>query len=183
MISASTRWQRATRTRYELRDLRGPQAPYIYKTLPNPRDIRLLSYQYLPDENEVTIECSLVTKSLDEITSSEMKFWALSYVWGNPDDTVAIICDGQRLSITRNLHALLVNLFKMNEMEKPESGFLWADAICINQMDDEEKTLQVRLMQNIFSHADHVVAWLGEGSESVKPGFAFIRELSATMEK
>lgn len=163
--------------------LRESYIPYTYKALPNPQEIRLLSYRYLPDENEVTIRCSLITKSLNEIISSEIEYWALSYVWGDPEDTVAIICDGKRLSITRNLHALLVNLFKTNEMEKPESGYIWADAICINQADDEEKTLQVRLMQDIFSHAEHVVAWLAEESESVKRAFAFIREFFATMRK
>ena len=163
--------------------LRESQTPYIYNALHNPRDIRLLSYQYLPDENEVTIQCNLITKSLDEIISLGLGYWALSYVWGNPNDTVAIICDGQRLSITRNLHALLVNLFETDEMEKPQSGYVWADAICINQRDDEEKTLQVRLMQDIFSHADHVVAWLGEDSESVRRAFAPIRQIFALMEK
>lgn len=165
------------------RDSRIPQADHIYSPLHDRREIRLLSYQYLPDENGVTIQGNLTTKSLDEIVSSEIKFWALSYVWGDAKDTVAIKCDGKSLSITRNLHALLVNLFKMTEMEKPESGYVWADAICIDQGDNDEKTLQVRLMQEIYSHADHVVAWLGEESESVKRGFACFRQLFATMKQ
>ena len=141
-----------------LRDSHILQSSCMYSPLQDHRDIRLLSYRYLPDEDEVTIQCSLTTKSLDEIISSEIKYWALSYVWGDLDDTVAIICNGNRLSITRNLHALLVNLFETSEMEKPEPSYLWADAICIDQMDNGEKTQQVRLMQDIFSHADHVVA-------------------------
>ncbi|MDI1490412.1 MAG: hypothetical protein OHK93_001615 [Ramalina farinacea] len=159
------------------------RAPPMYNALPDHRHIRLLSYKYLPDENEIKIQCNLITKSLDEITSSDLKYWALSYVWGDPDDTVAIACDGKDFSITRNLHALLINLFKTNEMEKPRSGYIWADAICINQGDDEEKTLQVRLMQDIFSHADHVVAWLGEESESIESGFTFLRPFFATRRK
>ncbi|KZM20903.1 hypothetical protein ST47_g7943 [Ascochyta rabiei] len=38
----------------------------------------------------------------------------------------------------------------------------WIDAICINQADDEEKTLQIKLMNTIYRQADKVLVWLGE---------------------
>lgn len=38
---------------------------------------------------------------------------------------------------------------------------LWADALCINQADDIEKTHQVGLMRDIYQIADDVVIWIG----------------------
>ena len=39
---------------------------------------------------------------------------------------------------------------------------LWADALCINQADDDEKSEQVRARGQIYKRADNVWAWLGE---------------------
>lgn len=39
--------------------------------------------------------------------------------------------------------------------------FLWVDAICINQQDDEEKSKLVQHMGEIFQSASRVYAWLG----------------------
>lgn len=39
---------------------------------------------------------------------------------------------------------------------------LWADAICINQRDDVEKSLQVAQMGRVYSAAESVIVWLGE---------------------
>jgi Heterokaryon incompatibility protein (HET) len=40
-------------------------------------------------------------------------------------------------------------------------GYLWADAICINQDDDRERAEQVGIMRNIYTHAKSVLVWLG----------------------
>lgn len=47
-----------------------------------------------------------------------------------------------------------------------QSIHFWIDAICINQLDLEEKTLQVRLMAKIHKRAWHVFAWLGPADEN-----------------
>jgi hypothetical protein len=39
--------------------------------------------------------------------------------------------------------------------------FIWADAICINQSDLQERSQQVRLMGNIYRNAERVLIWLG----------------------
>jgi hypothetical protein len=49
--------------------------------------------------------------------------------------------------------------------EKLESFLLWADAICINQ-EDEEKVGQISRMGDIYRLADRVYAWLGENRKS-----------------
>ena len=42
------------------------------------------------------------------------------------------------------------------------SRIIWVDAVCINQADPEEKTLQVTMMNLIYSRAEEVMIWLGE---------------------
>lgn len=40
---------------------------------------------------------------------------------------------------------------------------IWIDALCINQDDDEEKGIQVQMMDRIFQEAKRVAVWLGVG--------------------
>ncbi|KAJ3476925.1 hypothetical protein NLG97_g8980 [Lecanicillium saksenae] len=49
-------------------------------------------------------------------------------------------------------------------VEKETDGadkFVWADAVCINQEDMDEKSTQVGMMDRIYSNAVYVLAWLG----------------------
>ncbi|KAI8940602.1 hypothetical protein NX059_001875 [Plenodomus lindquistii] len=43
---------------------------------------------------------------------------------------------------------------------------LWADALCINQGDDDEKSKQIPLMRQIFRGSRRVLAWLGPFDDS-----------------
>ncbi|KAN0095053.1 hypothetical protein V8E51_015764 [Hyaloscypha variabilis] len=51
-----------------------------------------------------------------------------------------------------------------NLWEQGQAIYLWADGICINQLDVEEKTWQVKLMGEIYRRAEGVVAHLGAPS-------------------
>lgn len=70
------------------------------------------------------------------------------------------------VEITRNLHAALLQL-----RDPIFERTLWIDAVCINQKDDEERSLQVAAMATIYGLASRVVAWLGE--EEDRSGLAF----------
>ncbi|KAJ4114728.1 hypothetical protein NW768_011282 [Fusarium equiseti] len=98
-------------------------------------------------------------------------FWALSYVWGARENPAVILLNGQPFSITRNLYNALSeyrrHAFKDGTEEK---AFLWVDAICINQNDNVEKSVQVPRMSDIYGKCQHVLAWLGpveEDEESI----------------
>ncbi|KAK4496446.1 hypothetical protein PRZ48_012426 [Zasmidium cellare] len=80
---------------------------------------------------------------------------ALSYCWGDPNDTVPVLVNGQPFHITRNLEAAL------RQFRSKDSRLLWADAICINQDDSNERSHQVSRMGDIFSQASQVICWLG----------------------
>lgn len=87
---------------------------------------------------------------------------ALSYVWGEPRLTDAILIDGKKLAITESLGAALRRL-------RPPTGRpalrIWIDQICINQRDTVERNKQVRLMHAIFRAASQILVWLGPDAD------------------
>ncbi|KAK4230331.1 heterokaryon incompatibility protein-domain-containing protein [Podospora fimiseda] len=113
---------------------------------------------------------------------------ALSYCWGDLRDTKPIklgFCDQHLLqhddkvhhqanptlhtfNATRTLHNAL-EAFQLTKFE----GFLWVDALCINQGDVEERSYQVKLMKDIYQGASAVEVWLGgdltKESEVLRP--------------
>ena len=52
---------------------------------------------------------------------------------------------------------------------------LWADAICIDQEDDDEKELQVAKMAKIYRMAKSVQVWLGDATPSDRLAFSMIQ--------
>jgi hypothetical protein len=92
----------------------------------------------------------------EAISARDAEYEALSYTWGSQVTRRPILINGMRFDIGENLYELLHarrSLFT--------SRFIWADALCINQADDEEKTEQVLHMSKIYMRANRVVAWLG----------------------
>ena len=91
---------------------------------------------------------------------------ALSYTWdiqGEPAHEME--CDGATLHVYTNLHDALQAL---RWTDRPR--VLWADAICIDQTNDEEKGEQVKMMGRIFAGASRVVVWVGERDERCECG-------------
>lgn len=105
---------------------------------------------------------------------------ALSYAWGeyNPNDshlldlsitgkvyvTGLLKSDGKALhhgiiTIRKNLYDLLKQLRTIYY-----DRFIWIDSICINQLDDDEKSGQIALMGEIYKEAKQVLVWLGQAS-------------------
>jgi hypothetical protein len=104
------------------------------------------------------------------------QYRALSYVWGEPDDTQAISvvdnCGEERSS--ERLLRVRVNLFSaLKELkahycdgEGGDGLLFWADAICINQLASDmpflrEREQQVQIMHKIYSLAFEVIVHIG----------------------
>jgi hypothetical protein len=127
---------------------------YLYKPL-GFGEIRLL--ELLRGTGEMPIEGFVYHTSL-ELAG---RYSALSYVWGNALRPFNLQNKDGRMPLTAALHSALKSL-----RNKDVSVTLWADAICINQVDDHEKILQIRLMQNIFQMAEKVLAWVGDEKDN-----------------
>ncbi|KAM0146944.1 hypothetical protein ACHAQE_010483 [Botrytis cinerea] len=103
-----------------------------------------------------TVSCTLHVVSLREAPD----YHALSYCWGDPDlPRAQILIDETEVEVTISLEQAL----KAFRHETKPMVF-WADAICINQNDPEEKGEQIKLMTDIYSCASIVDIFLGEGT-------------------
>jgi hypothetical protein len=143
--------------------------PYQYQPLSKEnRDFRLLLLQ--PGKFESRIECVIQNASLDR---DDLEYEALSYVWGDDSARVPIWVNSRKTKVTINLEQALRHLRAENN-----SVTIWADALCINQSDLEEKTHQVRMMREIYKKCSKVFVWLGytgahEGALNVYRGEPF----------
>jgi hypothetical protein len=131
-------------------------------TLPQ-HHIRLLRLQNALEAIDIrgasaSLQCELAVFCLDSVPS----YIALSYCWGDRNTTYPLSCLRQELQTQENLHAVLMRLRAVSFQD-----WLWIDAVCINQQNDEEKNQQIPLMRFIFSQAHMVLGWLGEAPEGL----------------
>ncbi|KAK7965824.1 uncharacterized protein PG986_000101 [Apiospora aurea] len=127
-------------------------------------EIRLFDLSPGTDGDPITGR--LLVVSLDR----KPRFDALSYVWGAPEpQTVILLRSDHSISIGPSLHLALPDL---RRRWRPLT--LWADALCINQHDDEEKAHQVPLMSRIFRVTRMMKAWL---NHEIDPNCPALRAL------
>jgi hypothetical protein len=123
----------------------------LYDDLPS-RHIRLL--KILPDGPNGEVCCQLVHHSLDKRPS----YTALSYAWGSPSSHRKIIVNEEPYTVHENLWRFLNQARKLGSRF---GGWLWIDALCINQFDNKDKGQQIILMPDIYRSAEVVMIWLG----------------------
>lgn len=149
---------------------------YEYHSLRKDRqEIRLLELQPAAKQNDL-LRCTIRHKPLSSAT-----LMAVSYVWGDQDhDRADIVINYKHGRLDRVLQKVHLKARRDAEstMYRKSIGSslgralrhlrkrdvpvtLWADSLCINQEDKEEKTWQVQLMTQIYSNATVVHAWLG----------------------
>lgn len=135
--------------------------------------IRLLELVPSAVESDI-VECRLDIHSLD----FKPRYIALSYVWGDPSDTEAIVVNSRVIQVTKNLASALRHLrLAFCLPGERTTTYVWADAVCINQGDVIEKNSQVKMMASIYSAAYMVIAWLGtdDDNDQMELGFDVIQ--------
>lgn len=177
---------------------------YVYEALLSKTSIRLL--EILPNSpgDPASIRCTIHAVDLDD----DPLYAALSYTWGQPrtvfhvdkepiksDIPFMIYCDGKLVTVTKNCFNALMHLriyadkdvinrppeSVKNMMQwEPYKGskYIWIDAICINQEDNDEKSVQVAMMDRIYRQARSVYVWLGEHDDFVRPAAKAIHVLA-----
>lgn len=129
---------------------------YQYSKISDQNTIRLILLQPSP-HLEAELRCSLIQASLEELEDDITEHYvALSYVWGDPTLSCSALVDGRRVRITPSLDCALRHLREPKRVLR-----LWADGICINQNDVEDRNQQVRLMGSVYTLAQHTVIFLG----------------------
>lgn len=134
----------------------------VYGPLKGPRDFRLLSIC------KGGSKLGSISWTLNAFTVGGHdcpQYKALSYTWGSPiyakkDDPIlsaGIMCNGQTFSVGLNLMDALEEIGNSGYQ-----GYIWIDAICINQQDMDERHSQVILMGDIYAFASEVIVWLGK---------------------
>ncbi|KAF8864373.1 HET-domain-containing protein, partial [Acephala macrosclerotiorum] len=143
-----------------------PRIPsYSYKPLTGPQDaIRLILLQPAPFLTS-PISCRMIESSWGSESTqtghlNQKSYTALSYTWGDPLPKAKIEIDGRPFHITQNLERALRHLRASRIAVK-----LWADSLCINQEDVEERNFHVSQMRSIYSAAQSTAIFLGEATE------------------
>lgn len=140
--------------------------PFAYRPLnAQNHEIRILtiydSYRTSSDE------ASYLLAKLDHVSLVDPgDYAALSYCWGDKSQPFFVVMNDDRtkFSITMNLNRALWALWWRATRLMARSSTtvrIWVDAICINQNDDHERSLQVENMRKIYSKAVEVVAFVG----------------------
>ncbi|KAF5569413.1 heterokaryon incompatibility 6 OR allele [Fusarium pseudoanthophilum] len=128
--------------------------------------IRVLLIQ--PGVNEATFE-------LLDLNAASIRFEAISYQWsegGNQKASIRLV--GEKISINPYLRNILLHLRLEQHIR-----VLWADALCINQSDQEAHLQQVSIMQRIYSQALRVVGFVGKDYTHASMCFNVIKALTS----
>ncbi|KAL1600661.1 hypothetical protein SLS60_007049 [Paraconiothyrium brasiliense] len=127
-----------------------------------------------PGSDKEPLCCELYAEDLDNPPVYE----AISYVWGSPQGSVPLDCDGQVLLITPSLNDALYRI-RHQSLDKT----VWADAVCINQRSLTEKAHQVNQMALVYERASRVMICLGvDGHGDAEEAFEFIKETNRHFE-
>lgn len=140
--------------------------------------IRLLTIK--PGDASDPLELHLSTVSLNTSPVYE----AISYCWGDASHTDVVLCDGHDVSITTSLFGALGEL-----RYAAEPRTVWADALCIDQTNVDDKSQQVQLFHRIYSQATRTLIWLGpdesgpgqslrDAAKLIQEGLALARSLT-----
>lgn len=151
--------------------------PYQHEPLPDASSyIRLLATKEYAGDDPYTLECELTTWPIDESPT----FYAISYSWGDPNQTAVLCVNGSPLSVTKNCEVVLCQAYlytagirKRRHSGKRDSCYYWCDAVCIDQGNKAEKEAQVASMGRIYRRAEHVLVCLGAPVEGTDSPFLF----------
>jgi hypothetical protein len=137
----------------------GFSTTYIYSPLLGPRYIRLLKCNTDPVEQDIATKLSyrLIQYEIP-IEDSSSTFEAISDTWGKPERVSALaIQNGMgQIGLTANLTEALPHMIRQSHTKR-----LWIDQLCINQIDNDEKAVQIGLMAEVYKKGQSVIVWLG----------------------
>jgi heterokaryon incompatibility protein (HET) len=169
---------------------RSTPSNFSFSPLPDPASIRLIQFVTPTPSSgsrDPDIEFNLSVHWFGDGTPFE----CLSYTWGNstfPYSKLAeelepayrldyeIGVNGDVLTVQKNLYDA-PKMPRSRIKGRKSSGYFWIDAICINQMDIEEKSWQVAMMDQIYRAATRTIVWVGLEDEFMEDAFSLIKSI------
>lgn len=149
-----------------------PVPAYQYAALGGPRQIRL--FKLYSGEDTEPIAGEIEHANLDDCPAYE----AISYEWGRPAQEHQILINTEGVlsgvCVTRSLHRALCDLRHVDKAAGHRT--IWADALCINQHDMEERQQQVSIMGSVYRDAARVVTYLGPEDEDTGIAIEFLKQ-------
>lgn len=146
------------------------------------KEIRILFLEPEPLHSRKDVVVHVFNASLLDPKIPKL-YGCLSYCWGDPKVTKAVqvvyteksesgttelVTTQTKFQVTANLEAALRVL--RSKLSRP---IMWADALCIDQSDIDERSSQVSLMAEIYTQAVQTLVWLGEADSTTKEVFDF----------
>lgn len=108
-----------------------------------------------------TLEAPLCATLLhQDLAASAGQYEALSYTWSGDLRPEPLLIANKSLQIRGNLQDALRRI-RLGSRTR----VLWIDAVCIDQTNDDEKTIQVKRMGTIYREAAQTIIWVGEDSD------------------
>ena len=107
---------------------------------------------------------------------------ALSYTWGDLSRKCPITANGKRLDVTQNLQGFFLEIDNRRQRAQDSTGWpygwLWIDALCINQGDPIERSEQVARIIEIYSSSRTIIIWPGGGQEGTHEAMELIKDIA-----
>lgn len=129
---------------------------FTYEPLDPPNAIRLLKVLPQHKSRKCILEVELWQANPEE------PYNCLSYMWSDQTERFEILVNHKSFFVGRNLYDFLWEL-----ASRPEAFCsFWIDAICINQVDLDEKSVQVQHMGDVYARGEKTVIWLGPRTNS-----------------
>ncbi|KAF1965896.1 HET-domain-containing protein, partial [Bimuria novae-zelandiae CBS 107.79] len=139
--------------------MEGPLHAFQYQPLESVNTIRVVILEPAEDHDD-PLKAQLLHVNRERLSLGAEKiaiYEAVSYCWDDPTPASSLIVDENLdLPITRNVDVLLRYL-----RSRTKHRYLWIDGICMDQQNNGEKEVQVRLMGRIYAQATKVHVWLG----------------------
>ncbi|KAL2070377.1 hypothetical protein VTL71DRAFT_13403 [Oculimacula yallundae] len=147
---------------------------FEYAPFTGSRQIRLLKASFDHAQTDV-IQCDFLVADLDALPC---EFIAISYLWGPPEKPEKVWCNGLSIDITLSAMSVL----RMAASD-PDIEYIWIDALCIDQSNILEKSVQIRLMRYVYPAAKRTIAWLGNSTATSDDAMNFIVTLHAALKE
>ncbi|KAF2132859.1 hypothetical protein P153DRAFT_333514 [Dothidotthia symphoricarpi CBS 119687] len=169
--------------------------PYEYQDLQTSEDeddiyIRLIELYHGPKTGPVV--CRIISTLLSEAPVFE----AVSYCWGqsdpgtiyitdkDPDSAQQLLADGALADNALNIPGSLIPFLQRTQaLGNSMLRMFWIDSICINQENQNEKSIQVPKMRDIYLKAKWTLAWLGPEANGSSGALEFAISLNKVFTK